>query len=232
MENKEIKTQATVQPEQAPDILAKAKANSKLILILSIFIFVVLAGALAWFLISQNNAKKSDAKAGEADLYAMKAEQSMSAADRQLNDSLALEYYKEAASMGHKSGNRSKLEVAIRLYQKGDYQGALDYLKDASIGDNLIKAGSYTLMGDCYVGLKNNAEALKAYDDAIDAADENPAVVPLVLIKKANIFRAEKNYEGEYLALKEILDKYPAYDNNTAFDVRKYSERAKAAAGK
>lgn len=229
MENKEIKTQAA-QPEQ--DILSKAKANSKMILTVSAVILVLLVAVLAWFLISQNNSKKSDVKAGEADLYAMKAEQAMGVADRELNDSLALECYKAAAEMGHKSGNRAKLEAAIRLYQKADYQGALDYLKDASISDNLIQAGAYTLMGDCYVGLKNNADALKAFDKAISAADENPTIVPLILIKKANIYRAEQNFEGEYNALKEIVDNYPSYNNMTSYDVRKHYERAKAAAGK
>lgn len=229
MENKEIKTEAA-QPEQ--DILSKAKANSKMILTVSVVLLVVLVGVLAWFLISQSNSKKSDVEAGKADIYAMKASQAMSPADRELNDSLALEYYKVAAEKGHKSGNRAKLEAAIRLYQKADYQGALDYLKDASIDDNLIQAGSYTLMGDCYVALKDNAKALDAFDDALDAADENPAIAPLILIKKANIYRADKNFEAEYKALKEIVDNYPAYNNMTSYDVRKHYERAKAAAGK
>lgn len=206
------------EAEQAQDIISRAKANSKRIVCLTVFIFVVIAAILIWFFISQNNARKADEAVGRAD-----AEQ---------NDSVALVLYKEAATMGHRSGNRAKLEVAMRLYATGDYQGALEYLDDAKIDDNIVAAGAYTLKGDCYVNLKQYPAALEAYDDAIDAADKNPAVVPLILFKKANIYRAEKNYEDEYDCLKEIIDDYPEYDANTQVDVRKYYERAKAAAGK
>lgn len=216
MENNENKT---LMPENEPtDIISRAKANSKLILTLSIFIFVVLAAVLIWFFVAQNNSKKSAEAIGRADV--------------EQNDSVALQLYKEAAAMSGKSAQRAKLEVAMRLYQKADYQGALEYLKDASVDDNVVAAGAFTLEGDCYVNLKQYPDALKAYDKAISAADKNPAVVPLILIKKANIYRAEKNYPEEYEALKEIMDDYPTFDQNAQFDVRKYYERAKAAAGK
>lgn len=87
-------------------------------------------------------------------------------------------------------------------------------------------------MGDCYVNLKQYPEALKAYDKAVSKADKNPSIVPVVLIKKANVYRAEKNYEGEYNALKTIVDEYPQFIQQSQTDIRKYYERAKAAAGK
>ncbi|MDE6287857.1 MAG: hypothetical protein K2M00_03615 [Muribaculaceae bacterium] len=217
MENKETNTPLT-EVQDASDILARAKANSKRILTLSIFIFVVLAAALIWFFVARSNAAKADEAIGRAEI--------------EQNDSIALQLYKEAATMGHKSGNRAKLEVGIRLYQQHDYQGALEYLKDASVGDNIIAAGALTLEGDCYVNLQNYSDALRAYDKAVKAADKNPAIVPLILIKKAQVYRAQKDYEGEYKAYKQIMDDYPSYDNSAQFDVRKYYERAKAAAGK
>ena len=56
--------------------------------------------------------------------------------------------------------------------------------------------------------------------------------MPLFLIKKANVYRAQGNYEAEYKAYKTIVDEYPQYNAQSAFDVNKYMERAKAAAGK
>lgn len=221
MENNEKNPEMLDQQQGAPDILARAKANSKMLVVLSIFILAVLVGAMAWFFISQNNAAKADEAVGRADAAAMAGQ-----------DSVALVLYKEAAGLGHKSGNRAKLEVAISLYQKKDYKGALEYAKDASVGDNVVAAGARTLEGDCYVNLQQYPEALKAFDKAISAADENPAIVPLILIKKANVYRSQGNFEAEYQAYKEILDDYPTFDNTTNFDVRKYFERAKAAAGK
>ena len=204
--------------QEAQDIITRAKANSKLILGLSIFILVVIAAILIWFFVAKSGSAKADEAIGRADVAQ--------------NDSVALVLYKEAATHGYKSGNRAKMEVAIRLYQEGNYEEALSYLKDSSADDHIAAAGVYTLMGDCYVNLKQYPEALKAYDKAVSKADKNPSIVPVVLIKEANVYRAEKNYEGEYNALKTIVDEYPQFIQQSQTDIRKYYERAKAAAGK
>ena len=204
--------------QEAQDIIPRAKANSKLILGLSIFILVVIAAILIWFFVAKSGSAKADEAIGRADVAQ--------------NDSVALVLYKEAATHGYKSGNRAKMEVAIRLYQEGNYEEALSYLKDTSADDHIAAAGVYTLMGDCYVNLKQYPEALKAYDKAVSKADKNPSIVPIVLIKEANVYRAEKNYEGEYNALKTIVDEYPQFIQQSQTDIRKYYERAKAAAGK
>ena len=51
-------------------------------------------------------------------------------------------------------------------------------------------------------------------------------------MKKAAIYREQKDYTAEYEALKQIVDKYPSFTQGTQTDIRKYYERAKAAAGK
>ncbi len=203
---------------EAQDIISRAKANSKLILGLSIFILAVIAAILIWFFVAKAGSAKADEAVGRADVAQ--------------NDSVAMVLYKEAAAHGYKSGNRAKIEVAIRLYQDGKYEEALSYLDDASADDHIVAAGIYSLKGDCLVNLNQYPEALKAYGKAISKADENPSVVPVILIKKANVHRAEKDYESEYEALKTIIDEYPQFVQQSQTDIRKYYERAKAAAGK
>jgi len=217
MEHNQPKTPVE-QAQEAQDIIARAKANSKLILGLSIFILVVIAAILIWFFV---------AKAGSA-----KADEAIGRADVAQNDSVAMVLYKEAATHGYKSGNRAKIEVAIRLYQDGKYDEALSYLNDASADDHIVAAGVYTLMGDCHVNLNQLPEALKAYDKAVSKADNNPSIVPIILIKQANVYRSQKDYENEYKALKTIVDEYPQFMQQSQTDIRKYYERAKAAAGK
>ncbi len=216
MENK----QPTGAPQQgaaeSQDILSKAKKNSKTIAGIGIAAAVVLVGIFAWFFIAKSGSAKADEAAGRADVAS--------------NDSTALVLYKEAAEMGYKSGNRAKAEVAIRLYKQGKYQEALDYLKDTDLDDNIAAAGVYSLEGDCYVNLKDNEKALKAFDKAISKADKNPSIVPIILIKKANVYRAEKNYKEEAEAYKAILDDYPQFTQTTQTDVKKLYERAKASA--
>lgn len=219
MENTDSK-QPIIQNENTDgaDLIARAKANSKLIMALSIFVVVVIVGVFVYYFVSQSGSRKADEAVAKADV--------------EQNDSIAMQLYKEAAGHGYKSGNRARLEVATRLYEQGKYEEALEYAKDASFSDNIIKAGNYALQGDCYVNLKQYDNALSAYDKAISAADENPTIVPLLLVKEANIYREQKDYTKEYEALKTVVDDYPMFDQSAQADIRKMYERAKAQAGK
>jgi len=211
-----------VNPKTTPaadDIIAKAKANKGRITAALILCAAVVIAALAWFFINQSGSRKADELAGKADI--------------ELNDSTALQLYIKAADAGHKSGNRAKLEVAIRHYNNEKYDEALKYLDDASISDDIIAAGVECLKGDCYVNLDRLDDAVSAYRHAISKADENPDIVPFALIKLANIYRAQGNYKAEYEAYKTILDEYPSYQfaQGQQTDIRKYMERARIAAG-
>ena len=208
-------TQPQTEP-QAEDILEKARANKKRLVTLGIFLAAAVVVAIVWIFVAQNGSRKADELVAKADL--------------EQNDSIATTLYAKAAEAGYKSGNRAKAEMGIRLYKEGKYEEALKYLGDASLGDEIAAAGVYALQGDCYVNLDQNDKALSCFDDAIDAADENPQIVPLILIKKANIYRAQGKFAEEAKAYKEIIDEYPQYVRMSQTDIRKYYERAQAAA--
>lgn len=206
--------QTAQEVDQSEDILAKARANKKVIMICLIVAALCIAGILAYLLISQSGSRKAD--------------ELIAKADAAQNDSIAMALYAKAADAGYKSGNRAKAEMGIRLYRDGKYQEALEYLDDCSLDDEIAEAGVETLKGDCYVNLDQLDKALGAYKDAISDADQNPEIVPFVLVKMANIYRAQGNYEAEAKAYKEIIDKYPSYVNTTRIDIRKYYQRAVA----
>ncbi|MFG6385478.1 MAG: tetratricopeptide repeat protein [Muribaculaceae bacterium] len=218
MENNQPKTTPAQGVEEAQDILAKAKSNSKKIVAVSVLVLVCLVAVFAWFFIAKSGSAKADDAISRADAAAS------------ANDSTALVLYKDAAKHGYKSGNRAKLEVAMRLYQEGNYEEALSYLKGASIDDKIVAAGALTLEGDCYVNLKKYDEALSAFNKAVSKADENPSVVPVILVKEANVYRAQNNYAKEAETLKKIIDEYPQFASSNQVDVRKLYERAKASA--
>ena len=207
------------QVELSDDILAKAKANKKSIIAGCVTALVILAGVLVWSLISQAGSKKADELIAKADL-------------EQVNDSIATSLYAEAAKAGYKSGNRAKVEMGIRLYQDGKYEEALKYLEDASMSDEIVAAGVYALQGDCHVNMEQYDKALKCYDKAISKADENPEIVPFVLIKQANVYRAKGEFSNEAKAYKTIIDEYPEYVASTRTDIKKYYERALASEAK
>ncbi len=200
--------------DKSEEILAKARANKKVIIWSLVVAAVCVVAVLVYILVAQAGSRKAD--------------ELIAKADAAQNDSIALTLYAQAADAGYKSGNRAKAEMGIRLYRDGKYQEALEYLDDCSLDDEIAEAGVETLKGDCYVNLDQPDKAISAYKDAISDADENPEIVPFVLIKMANIYRSQGNYEAEAKAYKEIIDEYPSYVNSTRIDIRKFYERAVA----
>ena len=218
MEQKNPMGNSEQDSPQMQALIERAKNNRNSIIMVCILVVLIIFGLILYFFIANSNSAKADEAVGRADMAQ--------------NDSIALVLYKEAADMGHKGGARASANVAIRLYKEGNYEEALTYLKKADLKDKVAATGVYLLTGDCYVNLKQYPEALKAYDKALAKADGNPALAPLALIKKADIYRAEKNYEAEYQALKTIVEEYPQFEQSSNADIRKLYERAKISAGK
>ncbi len=158
-----------------------------------------------------------------------KANEAIGAADIEMNDSLQFQMYKKIADDGNYDANeRAKIMVAARYYQDGKYQEALGYLDKASLNSEIVEPGIQSLKGDCYANLGKLDDALKCYNKGLSAADNNPAIVPFLKVKIANIYREQKNYGKEYEVYSEIQTQYPQY----LPDVDKYIERARVAAGK
>lgn len=148
------------------------------------------------------------------------------------NDSLALKQYQQVANdYGHDAGNRAALQSAILLYDKGEYENALEYLKKYSGKESLIGATAKGLEGDCYVNLDKYDEALGCFDQAIKISDKNPSLTPYFYMKKANVYNAQKNYKAEAEAYQTIIDEYPSFGPQLNIDFEKYLERAKTLAG-
>lgn len=222
MENSTPKEQQ-VLAEEEESILAKAQRNKKLIVGSLVLVLLIAVAVIVVILVRHSGSRDADEAIARADI--------------EQNDSIALELYKQAALKGYKSGNRAKVEVAMRLYQNGKYEDALSYLKDASVDSEIIEAGILCLEGDCYVNLKKYDEAVNCFNQALSSADGNPQIVPFILVKEANIYRAQGKFDKEYEAYKTIIDEYPSYGRNPqnpmmSTDIVKYYERAKAAAGK
>lgn len=215
MENKTPNQSETRLNIEATQDSAIAKVNKKVIYVSIIAILVVLGVAAIGYWIYKSGNDKANEAIGKADI--------------EQNDSIKMAMYKQLADDGSYAANeRAKLVVATRYYSEGKYQEAINYLDKASVKSQIIQTGAYTLKGDCYANLDKLDEALKCYNDALDEADNNPQLVPFVLVKMANIYRAQKNYEKELGVYTTIRTDYPGFMN----DIDKYYERAKAAAGK
>ena len=203
-ENKEIKNDVTRGQKYA---MWGMIAISVIAVLVVIYIFAI-----------RNPAVKSANEAiGQADITMTQG-----------NDSLALAQYQQVAKeYDYDAGNNATLMAATLLYKKGEYQQAIDQLKNYSPKEAIVGAAAKSLEGDCYVNLKNYDEAVKCFDSAISISDNNSYYTPLFMIKKATVLREQGKYADEVKVLESIRDNYPEYCNTYRFDADKYIARAK-----
>lgn len=145
------------------------------------------------------------------------------------NDSLTLVQYQQVAdNEGYDAANRAALQAAILLYDKKDYNGALEYLNKFNANESLVGAAAKSLEGDCYVNLQQYDNAVSCFDKAVSISDDNALYTPLFLMKKATVLRELKNYADEAATYERIKNDYPEYITAYRIDINKYIERAKA----
>lgn len=215
MEKKTNNLPENVMEEQAERDNAIAKVNKNVIIACAVVFIAILCGGLTWYFVHKHNVEK--------------AQEAIGVADMEMNDSIQAIMYKDLADDGSNAPNqRAKILTAIKYYEDGKYQEALNYLDDVSVDSDVITVGVYCLQGDCYANLNKLPEALAAFDKALDKAEGNDQLTPYVLLKEANIYRAQKNYEKEYECYSAIRTDYPMFMQ----DIDKYYERAREAAGK
>jgi tetratricopeptide (TPR) repeat protein len=148
------------------------------------------------------------------------------------NDSIALAEYMRVADKysGNGGGNLAALSAGEALYAKGKYQEAVKYLDKFSTSESVLQANVYRLMGDCYVNLKKYQDALNYFDKAISCANGNPEITPVVLMKKAAVYDAQKQYDKAWECYETIQSENPDFTFGLSIDA--YIERERARAGK
>lgn len=208
------KSQAAAElPADEPVIKNEAKARKIIMWALVAAAIVVIAVLVYVYCFRTPDIEKGNQAIGEAD----------TALIIEGNDSTALAQYELVASKyGHHAGNRANLNAAILLFQKGEYDKALSYLKNYSPSEAIIGAAAASLEGDCYVNLDKLPEAVKSFKKAIKLSDDNPAYTPFFMMKLATVLTAQNDYAAAADLYNEINTKYPAYGPQSNIDIEKY----------
>lgn len=111
------------------------------------------------------------------------------------------------------SGNLAKHYAGICYLQTGDLEHAAAYLAKYSavkgLPGALINAQNYGLQGDVAVEQGDYARALKYYEKAVKAADNN-LTAPMYLRKAGLAARANGNAKQAIAYFERILNEYPA----------------------
>lgn len=112
-------------------------------------------------------------------------------------------------------------EAGICELQLGNYESAIDYLKNYKGKDAILKARSISCMGDAYVGLEDYAKALDCFGKAAGVIDNIYAAAYLL---KAGVTAEQLGKNEEALKYyKTIKEQYP--QSMEGYDIDKYISR-------
>ena len=121
------------------------------------------------------------------------------------------------------SGNLAKHYAGICYMKTGDLENAAKYLAKFSqlkgIPGELINAQNYGLQGDIAVDEGNYKEAVKFFEKAVEAADNN-ATAPIFLMKAGRAYKALGDTAKAKECFERIATAYPS--SFEARDIEKY----------
>lgn len=112
-------------------------------------------------------------------------------------------------------------EAGICELQLGNYESAIDYLKNYKGKDAILKARSISCMGDAYVGLEDYAKALDCF---VKAAGVIGNIYAAAYLLKAGVTAEQLGKNEEALKYyKTIKEQYP--QSMEGYDIDKYISR-------
>ena len=126
-----------------------------------------------------------------------------------------------AEQYGSRAGKSLWLYAGVCAYNTEDYEAAVKYLKKYNGKDKILKARALCCLGDAYVNLDQNAEALACYKKA--AALEDNIYRAGYLLKAGNLCEAMGDDARALEYYKEIRTRYP--QSIEAYEIDKYISR-------
>lgn len=108
-----------------------------------------------------------------------------------------------------KSANRAKYYTGISYLHLGQYEDALDYLKDFKTDDLLLSPVAEGAKGDALLELGETDNALKQYKKAYSTSD-NELTTPIYMMKAASLMETMDELEDALSLYKKIKEKYPS----------------------
>ncbi|RYD81680.1 MAG: hypothetical protein EOP53_05775 [Sphingobacteriales bacterium] len=125
-----------------------------------------------------------------------------------------------------KTGNLANYYAGIAMLQKGQYQEAIDYLKDFDTDSKILKPMALGAIGDAYSQLKDYENAASYYIEA--AKDNDNEFTSPRFYKKAGMVYEQLGQFGPAVdAYQAIKEKYKSSQQGA--DIEKYIARAVAA---
>jgi tetratricopeptide (TPR) repeat protein len=107
-----------------------------------------------------------------------------------------------------KSANLACYYSGISYLRIGEFESAIEYLKQFESDDKMIAPVAYGAIGDAYVELDNNDDALIFYNKAVNTSKNN-FTAPIYLMKVAFIHKQNGDYKKALDAYQRIEKDFP-----------------------
>ncbi len=108
---------------------------------------------------------------------------------------------------GTKSGNLASYYAGLSYLQLGEYEAAIDYLKDYSAAGEISPATKNGLIGDAYSELGDFSQALSYYESAVSSSD-NPQTAPYYLLKAGMLYEKQGEFNKALRSYERIKEDF------------------------
>lgn len=127
---------------------------------------------------------------------------------------------------GTQSAALSNFYAGDIYLKKGEYDQAIDYLKDADLNDLLVQARAYALIGDAYMEKGEYSQAAEYYEKAVDYKP-NPFFTPQYMMKAALAYENTNEYTKAIAMYDGAIDYYNSLDDKFEWKRSSLSEAKK-----
>ena len=110
---------------------------------------------------------------------------------------------------GTKAGNLANLYAGIALMKEGKFEEAVTRLEKFSANDDVLQPRAYTLVGDSYLELGKNDDAIRYYKKAADYKP-NKYATPGYMMKLGNAYQVAANKGEAVKVYARLIENYPS----------------------
>jgi tetratricopeptide (TPR) repeat protein len=127
-----------------------------------------------------------------------------------------------------KSGNLAHYYLGVCYLRTGEYQKAIEHLKEFDADDHIVGSIAIGGIGDAHMELGKIDDAIEHYLKAAKH-DENRFTAPIYLMKAGLAYEDKKDYKNAVKVYEQIKNDYP--ESTEGRDIEKYLSRSRALAG-
>ncbi|TAE18601.1 MAG: cytochrome C biosynthesis protein [Bacteroidetes bacterium] len=124
-----------------------------------------------------------------------------------------------------KAGMQARFYAGVAYMKEGKFQKAIDELKQFNLGDQLVQARAYSLVGDAYVELNKLEDAVSYYNKAVNH-QPNEFFTPAYMMKLGLVYELQKKSKDAIDIYNKVVLDYPT--SNEATNAKKYKARLEA----